>query len=300
MTIKFNCPKCKSLIAFADKYAGKPARCLTCGQPFVIPAENGLTPRIIEPKTKEERPLPGFYHAVFVDSWKIFFDRDNLTALVFVTAAVCFKFFSAGTLCLGFIAYFAAWGYLFGFYLKIIYETSVVGDKLPEIEVGTSIDFLWHIIKPILLFAAILFAVEIPFYVVASLTGKSSETLESMWRRRDVVDLLLMFLFVGGLFVFPLAILKVAITEDITALLGLRRFFVPVISAFFPYLTIVGTLAGACLIETNAGQYSPVAKESALTVAGKLAVNLAGQAAAIISMRSIGLFYRHYACLFDY
>jgi len=108
MTIQFNCPKCKALIAFADKHAGRSARCLTCGQQLVIPAKNGQTPQIIEPRTEPEAPLPGFYRAVFVDSWKMFFDRDNLTAIVFVIAAVCFKFFSAGACCLGHVMFFAA------------------------------------------------------------------------------------------------------------------------------------------------------------------------------------------------
>ena len=113
MTIQFHCPKCGSLIAFTDKHAGQSAKCMTCGQQQIIPEKSGQTPQIIEPKVEPEFPLPGFYRAVFVDSWKIFFDKDNLTSLVFVIAAVCFKFFSAGVCCLAVIMYFAAWGYSF-------------------------------------------------------------------------------------------------------------------------------------------------------------------------------------------
>lgn len=94
MTIQFNCPRCGSLIAFADKHAGKSAKCMNCEQQLVIPAKTGQPPLKIEPKVKTE-PQPGFYHAVFVENWKIFCDKDNLTAIVFVIAAVCLKFFSA-------------------------------------------------------------------------------------------------------------------------------------------------------------------------------------------------------------
>jgi hypothetical protein len=88
--------------------------------------------------------------------------------------------------------------------------------------------------------------------------------------------------------------------EDIIELFGLRRFLVPLAKAFFPYLTVIAVLAVACIIEANTKQYAPAGKESIFIIAGKLAMNLAGQAVAIISMRSIGLFYRHFSCYFDY
>jgi len=300
MTIQFNCPQCGSLIAFTDKHAGQTAKCLTCGQKLVIPEKSGQTPRKIEPKVEPEFPLSGFYRAVFVGSWKIFFDRDNLTALVFVTAVVCFKFFSAGACCLGYVVYFAAWGCLFGFYLKIIYETAQGSDKFPEIDVGTSIDFIWCMLKPVLVFGAVLLVMEIPFYAVAWLSGKGDAAMESMWRRRDATDWLLIFLFIAGLFLFPLAILKVAMMEDVIELLDLRRFFVPVIKVFIPCSIVVAILAAACFIDTITKQYSPMAKESALTVTGNLFMNLAGQVVAIIAMRSVGLLYRHFGCYFGY
>jgi predicted RNA-binding Zn-ribbon protein involved in translation (DUF1610 family) len=300
MAIRFNCPKCGSLIAFADKHAGKTAKCLSCGQQLVIPEKSNQTPRVIEPKEEPQLPLPGFYHAVFVESWKIFFDRDNFKTIVFVIAAVCFKFFSAGLPCLAFVVYFAAWGYLFGFYLMIIYETAVGSDKFPEIEVGTGITFLWYIIKPLFLFVITLLIVELPCYIVLWIAGRDDSTLESMWHFQNLADFLLVPLFVGGLFVFPVGILTVAMMNDLVELFRLKSFLVPIIKAFWPYLTVVAILAAACLIEANAKQYAPTAKEPALLIAGKLAVNLAGQAVAIISMRTIGLFYRHYECFFDY
>jgi hypothetical protein len=60
---------------------------------------------------------------------------------------------------------------------------------------------------------------------------------------------------------------------------------------------VVGLLAAACFIENNAEKYE---WSSTPQIAGILAINLAVQVIAIIAMRSIGLFYRHYACYFSY
>ncbi len=295
MTIQFHCPKCGALIAFTDKHAGQSVKCMTCGQRQIIPEKSGQTPQKIEPKVTPEFPLPGFYRAVFVDSWKIFFDKDNLTALVFVTAVVCFKFFSAGICCLGYFVYFAAWGYLFGFYLQIINETAAGIDKLPEIEMGTSITFLWYMIKPILTFIFAVFIVQLPFIITLAFFSNKGVTWENIWETKTALNLVLRGLFVGGLFLFPMAILVVAILEDLPELLRFDRLLVPVIRAFIPYFVVVGLLAAACFIENKAEKD---ATPSMLQNAGILAINLAVQLVAIIAMRSIGLFYRHYDCYF--
>jgi hypothetical protein len=94
-----------------------------------------------------------------------------------------------------------------------------------------------------------------------------------------------------------MAILVAAVLEDLPELLRFDRLFVPVIRAFVPYLVVVGLLAAACFIENKAEQD---ATPSMLQNAGILAINLAVQVVAIIAMRSIGLFYRHYACYFSH
>jgi hypothetical protein len=263
-----------------------------------IPANSGQKPRKIELKPEPEFPLPGFYRAVFIDSFKIFFDKDNLTALVFVTAAVCFKFFTAGACCMGAITYFAVWGYLLGFYLNIIYQTALDGDKLPEIEVGTSITFLWYIFRPILTFAFSVFILQLPFIIVLAIFREKGATWESIWQTRTAVNLLLRTLFIGGLFLFPMAILAVAIIEDLPELFRIDRLITPIFRAIVPYTVVVGLLAVCCYIETIADQYKPY--ESSLNTIGNLGLNLVLQAVAITAMRSIGLLYRHYGCYFRY
>jgi hypothetical protein len=56
---------------------------------------------------------------------------------------------------------------------------------------------------------------------------------------------------------------------------------------------VVGLLAAACFIENNAVKYE---WSSTPQIAGILVIDMAVQVIAIIAMRSIGLFYRHYAC----
>ena len=95
-----------------------------------------------------------------------------------------------------------------------------------------------------------------------------------------------------------MAILVAAVLEDLPELFRFDRLFVPVIRAFIPYLVVVGLLAAACFIETIPNNTQSL--NSILNIAGKLAVNLAVQVVAIIAMRSIGLFYRHFRCYFSY
>jgi hypothetical protein len=292
MTIQFYCPSCDALIAFDSKHAGKRARCTTCGQIFIIPSKDNEKAQKIEPQIEKGEPLPGFYQAVLVDSWKLFINPQNITPLAFVIAIVCFKFFSAGSCCCAYIIYFVGWGWLFGFYLNIIYETAFGIDKLPEIYIGTSITFLWYVIKPFLIFFVTMVVVQIPFIIALALLADKGVTHENMWEAHTGPHLLLQVLFISGLFLFPMAILTVAVGNSFT-LLRPDYILTPIFKASLPYLVVVALLVAASVLEMQTVQYD----HSAFGVtAGRLALNLAVQLIAIIAMRSIGLFYRHYSC----
>lgn len=298
MTIKFYCPNCDAVIAFDSKYAGKRARCLTCGQIFIIPQKDDEIPRKIkaEPEYKGE-PIPGFYHAVFIDTWKIFFDTQNATSLVFVIAVVCFKFFLAKACCINYISFAIIWGWLLAFYLNIIYETAFEIDQLPQIQLSTS-DFLgltalvWYVIKPFLTFLYTMFIVQLPFIIALALLEDKGLTYENMWQARTGLHLLLQTLFIFGLFLFPMAILTTAVGKDLT-LLRPDYILAPILKAFIPYLIVVALLVAASLLQTQTRQFEDL---DFAIIAADLALNLAVQAVAIIAMRSIGLFYRHYSC----
>jgi len=293
MTIQFNCPNCNEIIGFPDKHAGKRARCTTCGQLFIIPSENYEKPKKVEPPKKEKgQPIPGFYRAVFVDSWKLFFDSENVTSLVFVIAVVCFKFLSAGSCCCAYVTYFAVWGWLLGFYLNIIYETAFGIDKLPEIYLGTFVTFFWYIVKPFFLFFCTMAAVQLPLVITLVLLKDKGLTYENMWQAEIGFRLLLQVFFILGLFLFPVAILTTAVGRDIT-MFRPDYFLAPVFKAFVPYIVVVALLTAAALLETQTTQHTG---PDFATTACNLMLNLTVQVIAIIAMRSIGLFYRHYSC----
>ncbi|MDI9432978.1 MAG: hypothetical protein QM570_14785 [Planctomycetota bacterium] len=298
MTIEFNCPKCGALIAFDSKHAGRRARCLTCGQKFLIPAQSFKKPEKVaaEPEQPPE-PVPGFYRAVFVDNVKLFVDPRNTTTLVFIAAVVCFQFFLAQGACyLNYVTTVFVWGWLFGFYLNVIYQTAFDEDTLPEIYLGTSITFLWYIIAPLLTFGLTLAFVELPFFIALWLFQDSGITLTNFGSGIGPSYLLLQFFFVLGLFAFPAAILTTAVGKDI-ALLRPDYLLIPVAHAFAPYVTCVVLLAAACFLQTQTAQYTGAGP---IATALHLALNLLVQVVAIFAMRAIGLLYRHYACYFKW
>jgi hypothetical protein len=291
VTIQFYCPKCDTIIAFDRKHCGKRARCTTCGQLFIIPSEDFETPQKIEIKVKRTDPLPGFYRAVFVDSWKLFIDSDNTTTLVFVLAAVLFKFLlGTGICCMNIISFVVVWGWLLGFYMNIIYETAYEIDKLPKIYLGTSLTFLWYIFKPLCIFLWTMAVVQIPFVIAFGLLQNRGLVGDNM-QQMGIVPLLL---FILGLFLFPVAILTVAVGKDIT-LLRPGYLFKPVFRAFGPYLVVVTLLVATGIIEM---QTRPFIGVNLAADAAHLVLDLIAQVIAIIAMRAIGLFYRHYSCYF--
>lgn len=298
MTIQFNCPNCGALIAFESKHVGKRARCLTCNQLFIIPEKDNQTPKKVKPPESpldKALPLPGFFRAALVDNWKIFFDRKNVTTLAFVAAAVCFKFFLCGEICCAPVAYVVIWGWLLGFYLNVIYETAFGIDELPEIYLGTSFTFFWYIVKPFATFFFTMFAVQFPFIIALSLLQDKGLTYYNMWQTHTPMALLLKIFFISGIFIFPMAILTTAIGKT-PALLRPDYLLAPILKALIPYLLVFALLAAACLLETRTVQMDYTEKISITASSAQLGLNLAVQVLAIIAMRSIGLFYKHYQC----
>ena len=300
MTIRFNCPSCNELIAFADKHSGKRAHCASCGQKFVIPSEDkGKTKKIKSPKEIAE-PLGGFYRAVFVESRRLFTKEENITGLVFIAVAVCLKFFMAGKnytitlvgeamsidlpIPIGHVLHVSTWGFIFWYYMEMIYSTAYEQDVLPDVIVGGFKGLLWRIAKTVYIFIIMLLVVELPYLVAA---------LISSWMDAEIPVLLYALMF-GGLFLFPVAILTVAVGKDLM-MLRPDYFLIPIFRAFGPYLVTAVLLGAAVVVQIYAKQYS--GQFSAAAIGGYLLLNLAVKVIALIAMRSIGLFFRHYSCL---
>ena len=303
MTIKFNCPKCDALIAFDSKHAGKRAHCQTCGQAFIIPSKDDKKPKKIKTKEIEiVEPLPGFYRAVFINSWKIFTTRNNATPLVFVAVLVCIKFFLGHLrvtiivplliatlefrLPLGIILTIVSWVGLVWYYMQIIYSTAFEAEDLPQIHLGGDLPgLIWNLLKLTYTFCIMLFVVELPYIIAALITRK----MGIEW------PVFLTILKFGGLFFFPMAILTIAIGKDLT-MLRPDYILIPVFKAFKPYLVVAALLITFGVLEMQTKQFADLAKETFLSTTGNLFFNLALQIIAIIAMRTIGLFYRHYTC----
>jgi len=299
MTIRFNCPSCNELIAFADEHRGKRAHCMTCGQQFVIPSgDKQKTKKIKSPKERAE-PLPGFYRAVFIDSRRLFTNQENVTGLVFIALAVCLKFFMAGKnytltipgqafvfnipIPIGHVLHVAAWGFIFWYYMEMIYSTAFEQEKLPDVIVGGFKGLLWRIAKSVYIFMIMLIVVELPYLITA---------LISSWMDAELPVLLYVLMF-GGLFLFPVAILTVAVGRDLM-MLRPDYLLIPIFRAFGPYLVTAVLLGAAAVLQIHVRQYSEQFHTAAI---GHLLLNLAVQVIALIAMRSIGLFFRHYSCL---
>jgi len=303
MTIKFNCPKCDALIAFDSKHAGKRARCQTCGQILIIPSKDDKKPKKIKTEFDTGEPLPGFYRAVFIESWKIFTTRNNATPLVFVALLVYIKFFLGHlrvtiivplliatlefTLPLGIILTILSWVGLFWYYMQIIYSAAFEAEELPQIHLESLPGLVWNILKVMYTFFIMLFVVELPYVIAALITRK----IGVEW------PVFLTILKFGGLFFFPMAILTVAIGKDLT-MLRPDYILIPIFRAFKPYMVVAAWLItfGVLVLEMQTKQFAVFAKEPFLPTTGKLILNLAAQVIAIIAMRAIGLFHRHYTC----
>jgi hypothetical protein len=298
MTIRFNCPNCDELIAFADKYIGKQARCASCGQRFIIPSESKEIPKKVEPPAEKAEPGPGFYRAVLIDSWKLFVKSQNVTGLVFVIAAVCFKFFTGHTdysftmgmfrviAPVGLIVTLSAWGCLFWFYMEVICSTANFTDELPDVYMGGLFGFIWNVIKSLSIFSIGLIAVLLPSAIYTLITGSAGVVSHA--------------LSLVGLFAFPMAVLIFSTAPEVLMVVRQDYIYKPIIKAFWPYLLVAGLFLLTWELQLRTIGYGGLIGSDNLVIGLHLLANLAVQALAIIAMRSIGLFYRHYSCYFPW
>lgn len=298
MTIQFYCPNCDAVIAFEDKHVGKRAKCTNCGQRLIIPGKSGEPAKKFEEPEEKGEPIAGFYRAALVDSWKLFARAQNATGLVFVTAAVCFKFFTGHTdysfemggfrvnAPTGLIVTLSSWGCLFWYYMEIIYSTSFEIDDLPEVHMDGFFGFIWNIAKSLYVFAVAMMIVLIPCAIAIAISQKTGTVSR-------IVGLV-------GLFAFPMAILTVAVGRDLRMLLRPDYMLKPVAEAFWPYTVSAGLFILAMILQLKTRWYVDVSGRGNVVIGLHLLANLAVQVIAIVAMRSIGLFHRHCGCHFPW
>jgi hypothetical protein len=305
MTIQFNCPYCDAVIGFDQKYSGKRAQCTSCGQRFIIPSKSFEKAKKVKlPKEEGVVPIPGFYRAVFVDSWKLFklSSSENVAGLLFISIIVCFKFFTANWnfsvfiqgnwlafdiyVPLGWVLRAAAWGLLFWYYSEMIYTIAFDEEKLPKVFLDGFYGMIWKIIRSLYTIFVIVVVVGLPYILTALIFWAAGLKWPAF---------LYLFLFFG-LFLSPMAILNVAVGQDLT-LLRPDYLLVPIFRAFMPYIVTVLLLGAACFVQVQAKQFT---HQHTAAAVGQFALNLAAQYLVLMAMRSIGLFARHYSCHFSW
>lgn len=304
MALTFRCPQCKGICAFAEKHAGRQARCTRCQTHFIIPANSGDKALKIKLKFHNDGDaVSGFYKAVFIKSWWVLINPKNLVGLIAIAAVVFFKYFMACrnytfglyveavqrnvdfSMPFGKIVAGLCWGALFWYYMEIINSTAFEVDDMPEPKIGGLFEFISKSIASVYAFAITLIFVGFPC-IVTVLINKITPV--------DITPVI--FIFAGiGFFLFPMAILSVSVNRGLIDLFHIDRLILPIRKVFRPYLTVAGLVFIAAIAEYFTVNFDPKMLESGSMIVGaNLAAKLFAQIPAIIAVRSIGLLYRHY------
>ncbi|MDY6913738.1 MAG: hypothetical protein SVT52_04695 [Planctomycetota bacterium] len=305
MPIQFECSSCGKSVSAPDSAAGKKARC-----PFCQAVQN-VPPPVHPPAAPEAAPpetIPKQVPAVATDSTapkRGFWPDTILSFTICFRGAGAFIFgfvvimhimqsvlgFAGG---LGFIGQLIITGWLCSLYLNIILETCAGQDDLPDFGMT---DGPWEdIIRPLLLFLGGSLVVLLPMLVwmvtCLSCGGIGGAGADAVVRR---------VLLVLGLFMWPMTILTIAIhgfsTRAIRHDVQLRT-----IAKAFPQYLMLWLL----LIVVAAGGWASINATTVIakklgvhSIAATILVLGVGTAIfqgyfAIVTMRIIGLYYRHY------
>ena len=301
MAIVFRCPTCGNLCAFEAKYAGRGARCTKCMQRFIIPSENNAP---VE-KVREEPgvPISGFYRSVFIDSRKVLSGRDNVVIAVFIIAVVTFKFFIghfnfsflvpgfAVNIPIDWITIIICWGCLFWFYMAVVESAALGADELPDIEMGEGLAWIATIIKSIYMFIAALILAELPFMAAVAIL-RANFGVDWAWLRHA--------LLLAGFFFFPMILLTISSSDQLWMVFRPDYIVVPICRAFRPYLVCTGLVGVAVLMQLMTVEYGALEDAQWWLVAAHLLFDILAVIVAVLAMRSVGLFYRHYSCYFGW
>ena len=98
------------------------------------------------------------------------------------------------------------------------------------------------------------------------------------------------------MFVFPMAIMNISLGKDISVLVRPDFIVRPLFKAFRPYLAASGLVILAWMLQMETVDYGQLSSRGILIVALTLLANISVQFFAIVAMRAIGLFSRHYSC----
>ncbi len=298
MTITFDCPGCGGICAFRGRYAGRTARCIRCNQQFVIPSENDLPAEKIGTEFQYDDPVPGFFAAAVKNIRQTFFNCKNATGLLFVVLLVCLKFVIRHENCdyilinvrlyvpLGLMLATGMMGCLFWYYMEIVSSTAFGNNDLPDIDMGTPAKLFGSALSCLYRFLIALAVVQTPFIVAWLVLAKLQ--IQVTW--------LLYALSAAGLFVFPIAILTMAVGGDLSLLARPDYLIRPIVKAFLAYLVPAAMVIAAAFFQWKTFAYGLDKGQIPAETATLLSMDIAAAMLAVLAMRTTGLFYRHYSC----
>ena len=298
MTITFDCPGCGGICAFRRRYAGRTARCMRCNQQFVIPSENDLPAEKIEIEFQYDDPIPGFFAAAVKGVRETFLNWKNATGLLFVALLVCLKFVVRHQNCdlylvrvrlyvpFGLIMAAGMMGCLFWYYMEIVCSAAFGDNDLPDIDMGTPARLVGSALSSLYNFFVALTVVQVPFIVVGLTLIKLQ--IQATW--------LLYALSTAGLFVFPIAVLTMAVGGDLNMLTHPNYLIRPIVKAFSAYLVPALMVIAAAFFQWKTFAYGLDIGQSPAETATLLSADIAAAMLAVLAMRTTGLFYRHYSC----
>ena len=319
MTITFKCPHCKSLCAFNEKHIGRSARCLSCQNKFVIPLDSDTkAEKIKEKPDKPLEPKPGFYQAVFIDTWTAFKCKNSLDSFFHLTVLVVLKYifgtcaFSLGrggedgfgflTIFIVFatmvllLCYIGVWGALMKFYMSVITETALGADEIEVPDRYEGFSFWHNHFKPFFVFMLTVFSAFIPLVIALMIYDRFGIERPLIYSKDMNI---LQVLAVIGIFLIPICLIAICVMKDFV---GLRpdNLIKPIIKSFFPYLVVVGLFGLAFYLESLTGIKKVNNWDSSIITVQRMVADVFIHIPIIWAMRSAGLFYRHYNCHFVY
>lgn len=308
MPIHYQCD-CGATIRLPDWSVGRRARCQTCQKTFTVPdgpswPENldVNAPSLVKiyqdstppPPTAAEPRLPGgrdqsqdaiqeTKHPFWKDllaSFALGFDAGNVVTLLIIVFLHFWLVLLSFAGRLGFFGQILIYGYLCAFYQSIIVDTAAGEDKLPNTMVSNVLDDL---ILPLVQFIATWFVALIPA-VVAQILSIFFDVTVPPWSSTALIIL--------GCAFWPIIILAVSIGGGFSGLWP-HVIVLTALAAPLAYGAICATLVFAVgltlLPELLPASWLPSSFWTLHTINGILSAY-----AAIVAMRAIGLYYRHF------
>jgi DNA-directed RNA polymerase subunit RPC12/RpoP len=301
MTIEFRCPTCSQLCAFRERHAGRRARCLKCGQRFIIPAA-GEKVQTVKPDEREEGPIGGFYRAL----GKLPLDIESLTGALFLLM-LAFGFFlvrhmnfsmsfyvpmTGKTITIllpfGLIVSALLLGMILHYDMLILHNTAFELDSLPEERLENIFHFIALCIRGLYLSSLCVLAAGLP--TLLTWLALRRLDIDAKWP--------LVPIGAAGLLLLPAVTATVAMSGDLLCVVRPDLYYRPIVKAFGPYLLtcliFIPSVAALAFFYTKGLYWKHGLWINLLYLGGHLAAVLFSAYAA----RVAGLFCRHYYCYF--